>query len=600
LNSHGLVFNYIKVENFLSIGPEIHFDFNKHNGMNYVFGINRDIKNTTRNGVGKSSIFCDAILFSLFGQTSKKINKPNIVNRMNGKKCYIELSFSINGKSYIIKSGVSPTYCHLYEMENKELVDKTKSSIKETQKFISEEILKTTYDIFKNSIILSVNDTQTIFQMRKWEKRDFIENLFNLSIFGSMYKNVKEDSNSLEKQISEEQVNFNKIEEDLDIFKRKVKTFEKDKKESIGEIKEKINKLCGNFKKLETDDSKYLDNKNKLQENIIKIKDKINEYVEINSTIKNTIFSLEKDINHHNSVMNKYSNIFEIVCKSCHPKLENLLDINENKDKIPDFEKEIKNQKEKEERHNKNINKLKEANKKYEEKINLLNKKISKIENNKSERKYIKEKINDLKETLDKEKSKTSPFNELIESYTESKEISYSKLKDKLEQKKYLDYLVFALSEDGVKKYIISDLINILNNRIRKYLDEMGGEYTVVFDPNFDVTFLTSSGECEYDNFSAGERRRIDLATIFAFRDILYGQGSLRTSILVCDEILDVSIDDIAINAIINILKKESETQTVFVISHRECILEEEFENIIELSKDGGFTKIISDPQGES
>jgi len=146
--------------------------------------------------------------------------------------------------------------------------------------------------------------------------------------------------------------------------------------------------------------------------------------------------------------------------------------------------------------------------------------------------------------------------------------------------------------------YLIHDRDRLLLE-LRKYLEEMGCEYTAIFDPNFGCTFITTTGPCEYDNFSAGERRRIDIATTFAFRDLLFGQGTLQSNVLICDEIFDVSIDEFCVNSIIKLLKDEAETQTIYIISHRECIDSEgDFDNVIELKKEGGFTSIVSDVQG--
>ena len=43
----------------------------------------------------------------------------------------------------------------------------------------------------------------------------------------------------------------------------------------------------------------------------------------------------------------------------------------------------------------------------------------------------------------------------------------------------------------------------------------------IEFDESFDFKFITLNGECEYSSFSAGERQRIQIATILAFRDLI-------------------------------------------------------------------------------
>ena len=72
-------FNKMEIQNFFSVGNMITVDFSGFNGMNYVYGYNRDLQ--TKNGSGKSTIFCDALLYALFGKPMKTVNKKHIRNR---------------------------------------------------------------------------------------------------------------------------------------------------------------------------------------------------------------------------------------------------------------------------------------------------------------------------------------------------------------------------------------------------------------------------------------------------------------------------------------------------------------------------------------
>ena len=45
-------------------------------------------------------------------------------------------------------------------------------------------------------------------------------------------------------------------------------------------------------------------------------------------------------------------------------------------------------------------------------------------------------------------------------------------------------------SDEGVKQFIIGDIIDALNNHIKTYLMKMGAEFTVYFDNNLYYEFL--------------------------------------------------------------------------------------------------------------
>ena len=62
--------------------------------------------------------------------------------------------------------------------------DITQSSIIKTKQYIQDEILKCSYDVFKTAIIISAADCLNFYEnMSKAQKRNYIENIFNLDCF---------------------------------------------------------------------------------------------------------------------------------------------------------------------------------------------------------------------------------------------------------------------------------------------------------------------------------------------------------------------------------------------------------------------------------
>jgi energy-coupling factor transporter ATP-binding protein EcfA2 len=96
-----------------------------------------------------------------------------------------------------------------------------------------------------------------------------------------------------------------------------------------------------------------------------------------------------------------------------------------------------------------------------------------------------------------------------------------------------------------------------------------------------------------YNNFSEGEKLRIDLALLFTWRQIAKMKNSTNTNVLILDEIFDSSLDSQGTDDFFKILKTLSK-ENVFIISHKGDILFDKFTNIIKFEKINNFTRLQS------
>ena len=165
----------------------------------------------------------------------------------------------------------------------------------------------------------------------------------------------------------------------------------------------------------------------------------------------------------------------------------------------------------------------------------------------------------------------------------------------KIEAKyKYLKFAEGIVSQETLRKFIIADLIGLLNNKIKMYLTKMGSRYTVVFDSDMNYKFVTTGGECQFGNFSGGEKYRIMIATSFAFRDFMSIRNGLNTNILVCDEFFDSAISSACLRHITDILKGyvDDYKQNVYIITQRQELEPSMIDNLIQVVKQNDISKI--------
>ena len=265
-------FKKITIQNFKSF-KELEFDFDKHHGLNYVFGVNNDIPGTN-NGVGKSNLY-DSLLFALFGKSFNNNNNQYLPNRVVDKKLKtsVILEFDVNDDKYIVKSFIKhmrkPFTVNCTLEKNGE--DITLSSSKETRQFIEKELLKCDYDLFKQSIILSSGEANNFFKMTKQQKREYIEDIFDLTLFGKLFAMVKTDINKLDKEIIEKQISIQQQKESVKDLKQKDSEFDDDKKIKINLLKKEVKEIS---EKIQKKDNKIFD-----IEKIEKIHNDINEQI---------------------------------------------------------------------------------------------------------------------------------------------------------------------------------------------------------------------------------------------------------------------------------------------------------------------------------
>jgi len=169
-----------------------------------------------------------------------------------------------------------------------------------------------------------------------------------------------------------------------------------------------------------------------------------------------------------------------------------------------------------------------------------------------------------------------------------------TKLSDTLKAEKkekiileYLKTIESLTSDSGIKTQIIKHYLPILQLKVNEYLALFQAEYSIALTEEFDVQIkLRQTETIDYDNFSGGEKIRIDLALMFSFVSFLKMKTGAMCSLLFFDEILDSSLDMNGISALVQILKIFSDNGfSVFVVSHRKENQSEDFSRVLEVKK---------------
>jgi len=554
-------FNKLIFSNVLSFGatPTV-VDFNS--GLNLITGLN---------GSGKSAIL-DSLSFCLFGRPYRDVNLKDIINRKNKKNLYTECEFVKNGTDvYRIVRTMKPDSIKVFKgAQELDLLSSKKLNQDELDKIIGID-----YDLFKQVIILAVNYNKPFITLTAGKKREIIEQIFKITVFGKMSVLNKKKRSDIKHQIDLNTRTSNMLESSLsDLKSRFIEidsakvSFEKDKRNNISDIEsrivEKNRMLC-----ILKDSYENLINKHK---NIVI--DDITEVKKNRNDVNKKIAEIEYEIRSCKNKILKIENIS--ICPECNTDISEehrLQEIEKYRNIIISSQTELDSLKSSLETYLKIIKDV-EAN------IIQENSLKSDISSDVNKINFIESDIRNLNER--KTQLEASSFNVDIDSMRKDLLLKYDELKeikkDGVELNDKSDTFIVAseiLSEEGIKSFFFRNLVPMLNNQINDYLKLFEIPIMLKFDEYMNEkisSFTNINGEVPYLSYSEGEKKRIDMAIQLTFINITKTISDWNCNLLMIDELLDGAIDEYGLEKLVQSLKNmitESSSLCVYVISHR-------------------------------
>ena len=174
-----ILFKRLRWKNLLSTGNHFTEILLNGNANTLIVGTN---------GSGKSTML-DALCFGLFGKPFRNINKPNLLNSINGRDCIVEVEFSIGNKEYKIVRGIKPNIFQIYQ--DTVLLNQD-AAARDYQDFLEKFILKLNYKSFTQIVILGSASFTPFMQLSAADRRAIIEDLLDIQIFSTMNSLVKD------------------------------------------------------------------------------------------------------------------------------------------------------------------------------------------------------------------------------------------------------------------------------------------------------------------------------------------------------------------------------------------------------------------------
>jgi DNA repair exonuclease SbcCD ATPase subunit len=593
-------FKKLTIKNFLSVG-QTPVTINFEPGISVITGINYD-KEDSKNGVGKSTII-DALYFALFGTTIRELNKDLIVNSITKDKCEVELDLQLTTSqgtnTFNIKRTLQPTKCFI----TKDGVDVTRSTLPKTNEFI-QTLINSSGPVFQNSVIMTINNTVPFMAQSKVEKRKFIESVLNLEVFSKMLLRARDEYNELKRSYDIIYAKKETLEKQYNLNNQQLELFETNKRNKIEDLK---NKIAVNLTTIESYKEKITNIPDDLYERLdAKENDIDNRKIMFNTDYENASASVTTTLTEIRLLQKQLQDIEEIgaVCTSCNrPYSEEdqkhkdsakkninkqLTKLNKDLDKNKDVVKGFLEQKTDLENESADILK----------KRNAVNSILQTNTGLQSKIDFIKDNNFTLNESVISAQKET---NTLLEEAVRDIKIELDVYTDELDtinkNLNVLDSVKFVVSEEGVKAYIVKKVLKLLNTQLKYYLNRLQTNCICEFNEYFDEVIYDEKGELKsYFNFSGGERKRIDLACLFAFLDVRRMQGDINFTTVFYDELLDSSLDDKGVQLVVHLLRERfnKNNESCFIVTHRGSAILTKVDRTINLEKRNGFTYIAS------
>lgn len=568
-----ITFKSIRWKNFLSTG-------------NYFTSIDITKRSTTliagENGAGKSTVL-DALTYCLFGRSFRGINIPQLINSVNDKDCIVEIEFEIGDNEYLVRRGQKPKVFEIHK--NQKLIDQNSNS-KDYQSMLEEQILKMSYRSFCQVIVLGSSNYIPFMRLSTSDRRAVVETLLDIDIFSAMNTIIKA-------RLSQSKDSIKDIDYKVDIVRTKIETQER----LIKDIQSRSDDAIEAHKTEISDSEKDIDRIEKeitdIESKIEKLLDTSKDKAEVQTAISDTKASIrdsKRDTKSLQESIGFYEN--NDKCPACSQKIDS-----DHKDKmIKGMKKTIESQnKEQETLKDKldgasarldEIEEILSAIRVFEEEIRTRRGVIS------ASKKYIGKLKTDIQRTND-ERGKIEEEKDAMKALAvEGKDLVCERM-SLIKDKHNYEIASLLLKDTGIKAKIIKHYLPIMNKLINQYLKSM--EFFVMFelDENFNETIKSRHrDEFSYHNFSEGERLRIDLSLLLAWREVATLRNSTNCNLLILDEVFDSSLDAVGTDEFLKILRGFGKNNNIFVISHKSDQLHDKFDGTIRFEKKNNFSKI--------
>jgi len=564
-----ITFTKVRYKNLLSYGDvftEVDLD---RKGTTLISGTN---------GTGKSTMV-EALSFALYGKPHRKVTKPELVNSINNKGLLVEVEFTAGETQYLVRRGMKPNIFEIWK--NGEMLDQN-AATRDYQLYFENNILRINHKSFCQIVVLGKANYTPFMDLTPANRREVIEDLLDIGVFSTMNLLLKDKISENKNLVAENKIMVDSVKNKLESAIEHNESLTELKKLEAGKIKEKIKEQ---LELIESEKSNIEQTEEDIAQHIALISDKAQQKdkYDKSKTVRNDLANMARSLERDLSFYSEHDN-----CPTCKQGIEENfknLTIQEKKAKLDDVQSGIS---------------------KIEKMISDLERRLDEISKVEDQIQKCNLRIGESRAKINLSmgilKGYKKDLENAVQSIDEVDETKVNELKSQLvvlqkEQQDLYDHretlgvVSVMLKDGGIKTQIIKQYMPIINQLINKYLAKFNLFVDFHLDENFnEVIKSRHRDKFTFSLFSEGEKMRITLAIMLAWRAVAKLRNSVSTNIVFFDETLDGSLDEMGIADLIEHIHNLNVNDSVFVISHRGDAISDRFSQHIRTRKEKNFS----------
>lgn len=550
-----IYFEQIKFTNLCSYG-DASFEFNFEDAKVSAFiGIN---------GAGKSTIL-DAMAFVLYGKPWRKVVKAKLVNSYNKRLLVVALTFRDANHKYKVVRGIKPDVFEVWR--DGKLINQDAKS-RDYQKVLEDDILGLSWQAFNQVVIVGKATYTPFMQLDTPNRRAFVESVLSLQVFSAMKKDLALRASAASKDLAVEDAKFCSFAPRLASINATIARLKATKNDtSVLSIVDAVSlhgRAVGHHAKAERELSEA---RAELAPLVVAERAIAAEVAGVNEIIR----SASGDVRRMKESLQRLDTTGK--CPVCGQAVD-ASDAKRHSDEITaqviEIEAVIGEANAELEairsRHAAATNAMNAQNSVVTAALQATYQASSSVREAEAAHNAAKRRATDIEDLIDASRQELvavekarDDSSEIVTILTRANTVIKTSSK--------------MLDDSGVKATILRKYIPVINSIVNKLLADLGFFAKFELDVEFNDKILSKGfEELTYNSYSEGEKLRIDMAVMLAWRELCIMTGSAQTNLLIFDEILDGSFDQQGLDALMVALTERDDLNLVVITHHPDRI----------------------------